>query len=323
MSRSGASSMMAVRPAVAAGCGLLAAPLFVLPAAQRAPALRASAESAVQQPVAPGALPGRVPAVALGAAGVAVAAAFARGRARATKTARAAFDPTKQLGVQEPVGFWDPAGFCNDGDEALFKRRRAVEIKHGRVAMIATIGFIAPEYFRFPGELSPSLGVKFEDVPNGLAAFSKVPVLGWLQILLFAGFCELNGLRLNGRFDEKNPVSIGFQKDASQDTEPGNYGLGFLGACGLFGSIKDPAKRARSLNAEIANGRLAMFAIIGLFFQNGVTGTTGSELYGFGENSFTIIGKILVPSLLAFAIAGENFRRGPDEKFKKYFSAKE
>ena len=40
-------------------------------------------------------------------------------------------------------------------------------------AMYATIGYIVPEYYKFPGYLSPSLGLKFSDVPNGLAALSK------------------------------------------------------------------------------------------------------------------------------------------------------
>ena len=40
-------------------------------------------------------------------------------------------------------------------------------------AMYATIGYIVPEYYKFPGYLSPSLGLKFADVPNGLAALSK------------------------------------------------------------------------------------------------------------------------------------------------------
>ena len=35
------------------------------------------------------------------------------------------------------------------------------------------MGYIVPEYFKFPGYLSPSLGLKFSDVPNGLAALSK------------------------------------------------------------------------------------------------------------------------------------------------------
>ena len=43
----------------------------------------------------------------------------------------------------------------------------------GRVAMFATIGYILPEYWRFPGYLSKFLDIKFADVPNGLSAFSK------------------------------------------------------------------------------------------------------------------------------------------------------
>merc|ERR1712050_257356 len=95
-----------------------------------------------------------------------------------------------ELGVQEPVGFWDPAGFTSDGDVTSFRRRRTVELKHGRVCMAATIGYIVPEYYKFPGFLSPSEGVKFADVPNGLAALSKVPALGWVQIIFFAGLIE-------------------------------------------------------------------------------------------------------------------------------------
>ena len=45
-----------------------------------------------------------------------------------------------ELGVQEPVGFWDPVGFTADGDVAAFKRRRSVELKHGRISMMATMG---------------------------------------------------------------------------------------------------------------------------------------------------------------------------------------
>jgi hypothetical protein len=53
------------------------------------------------------------------------------------------FDPATEAGVQDPVGFWDPLGLSADKDEATFKRRRAVEIKHGRIAMYATMGYIA------------------------------------------------------------------------------------------------------------------------------------------------------------------------------------
>eukprot|EP00971_Amphidinium_carterae_P322719 6414118-Amphidinium_carterae.1 len=50
-----------------------------------------------------------------------------------------------ELGVQAPTGFWDPLGFAKDGSMKAFKRRRASEIKHGRIAMLATMGYITPE----------------------------------------------------------------------------------------------------------------------------------------------------------------------------------
>jgi hypothetical protein len=175
------------------------------------------------------------------------------------------------VGDQEPLGFWDPAGFTKDGDVEKFKRRREVELKHGRVSMLATIGYMVPEYYKFPGYLSPSEGLKFEDVPNGLAALSKVPPAGLAQFAAFIAFLELV-----------------YNKPSA---EPGNYGKGNLGlgSIGLGGSITDSKLRAKKLGAEVSNGRLAMVAIIGMFFQDGLTGSawgdwalyTGSPLRGF------------------------------------------
>ncbi|CAK0858635.1 unnamed protein product [Prorocentrum cordatum] len=159
-----------------------------------------------------------------------------------------------ELGVQAPTGFWDPLGYTNDGSVENFQRRRSTEIKHGRVAMYATMGYIFPEYVRFPGLLSPSAGLKFADVPNGLAALSKVPAAGWLQIFLFIGTYEV-------AYSEK-------------PGEPGNFGKGNFG---LFGGVADSAKRTRGLNSEIANGRLAMMAIIGMFYQDGLTGSAWGD----------------------------------------------
>merc|ERR1719188_916573 len=117
-----------------------------------------------------------------------------------------------ELGVQPPVGFWDPLEFTADGDAAAFKRRRAVELKHGRVSMYACIGYFVPEYTKFGGYLSPSLGIKFSDVPNGLGAFSKVPLTGWLQIFAFCGLIETTGFF-------QGPRKIGWGTDASMTME--------------------------------------------------------------------------------------------------------
>merc|ERR1712157_539307 len=96
-----------------------------------------------------------------------------------------------ELGVQAPLGFWDPIGYTADGNVENFKRRRQTEIKHGRIAMLATMGYITPELTgKFPGYLSPSAELRFEDVPNGLAAISKVPQAGWIQVAAYCLFVE-------------------------------------------------------------------------------------------------------------------------------------
>merc|ERR1719281_2029741 len=163
------------------------------------------------------------------------------------------------IGDQPPLEFWDPLGFTKDGDVEKFVRRREVELKHGRVSMLATIGYIVPEYVKLPGEISPSQGLKFADIPNGLGALSKVPLAGLGQIVAFAGFIELV-------YNKKYP-------------EPGNYGKGFLGlgSVGISTSIQDPEVREKKLQAETANGRLAMVSIIGMFFQDGLTGSAWGD----------------------------------------------
>jgi hypothetical protein len=44
--------------------------------------------------------------------------------------------------------------------------------------MLAVLGYLVQETCRWPGYLSPSAGLKFADVPNGVAALGAVPLLG-------------------------------------------------------------------------------------------------------------------------------------------------
>ena len=66
---------------------------------------------------------------------------------------------------------------------------------------------------------------------------------GWGQILAYMAFCEVS--------QEQTPGT---------DAYAGDFGFKVLTA-------SDPAEKTKKLNAEIANGRLAMMAIIGMFFQ--------------------------------------------------------
>ena len=44
-----------------------------------------------------------------------------------------------------PLGIFDPAGFAAKADQNTLKRYREAELIHGRVAMLATVGFLVGE----------------------------------------------------------------------------------------------------------------------------------------------------------------------------------
>ncbi|CAJ1455407.1 unnamed protein product [Effrenium voratum] len=207
-----------------------------------------------------------------------------------------------ELGVQAPVGFWDPAGFTADGSTENFARRRQTELKHGRISMLATMGYITPEITgKFPGYLSPSAGLKFADVPNGLAAISKVPAAGWGQILAYMAFCEVSQ-----------------DQSAGTPAAAGDFGFKVLTA-------SDPEAKKTKLAAELANGRLAMMAIIGMFFQDGLTGSawgdwanyTASPLRAF-ENELGVQAPVGFWDPAGFTADGstENFARRRQTELK-------
>ena len=92
------------------------------------------------------------------------AAAFAPANTGRVSTAVAgAFD--SEIGATDfgdRTVCWDPLNFVNNGDQARFDRLRSVEIKHGRVAMVAVIGNLAPQLgIVFPGYISTSEKVLF------------------------------------------------------------------------------------------------------------------------------------------------------------------
>merc|ERR1719226_404382 len=53
-------------------------------------------------------------------------------------------DPEELAGITEPLGFWDPAGFSENGNIAAY---RWAELKHGRVCMQASLGILVAENY--------------------------------------------------------------------------------------------------------------------------------------------------------------------------------
>ena len=128
--------------------------------------------------------------------------------------------------------------------KAGFRNLRAAEIKHGRVAMMAAVGAVFQHYVKFPG---------FESVPAGLGAVEVAPgTYGFAALFAIAGLLELGA----------------WTEDPSK--EPGNFG--------------DPAGlnqyTLEMRNRELNNGRMAMFAAIGIIAANIYTGKDAIEQFG-------------------------------------------
>ena len=147
------------------------------------------------------------------------AAAFAPAPIGKATTALNAFE--EELGVQPPLGFWDPLGLLADADQEKFDRLRAVEIKHGRICQLGVIGYLTTYAgIRLPGAINTD-GLQFSDIASGWEGSTQVPVAGALQILAFAGFLELAGWKqAEGSFPGDFSASsfpVGFIQDYSEE----------------------------------------------------------------------------------------------------------
>jgi len=150
-----------------------------------------------------------------------------------------------EIGAQPPLGFFDPLGLLADADEARFNRLRYVELKHGRVSMLAVLGHIVTTgNVRLPGDIDMH-GTSFASIPSGFAAIEKIPAAGLLQIFLFVGFLEL-----------------GVMKDITGDGETvGDFRNDFID----FGwDTFSPEEKERKQAIELNNGRAAQLGILGL-----------------------------------------------------------
>ena len=141
--------------------------------------------------------------------------------------------------------------------DQMVKYYQEVEIKHGRVAMLAATGFLVGERFH------PLFGGAI-DVPSYLA-FQQTPLQTfWPVVVAAIGFFE---------FKTAIPTFV----------PPGTMGenLWTLKPDHIPGNVFDPLAKAKQMSKkelkvmqtkEINNGRLAMLAIAGMVAQELVTG---------------------------------------------------
>jgi hypothetical protein len=176
---------------------------------------------------------------------IASAAAFAPASQKSSTTAlNSAFK--NELGAQAPLGYWDPMGICADDNKEQFDRLRYVEVKHGRVAMLAVVGYLVTYAgFRFPGA---------EDIPSGFAALPATPVAVWVQMVFTWGIMEAFNRDASDIWD-----------DAPASEFPGDFRNGFLD----FGWDKQSDEwKMKKRAIELNQGRAAQMGILGLMVHD-------------------------------------------------------
>jgi len=157
-------------------------------------------------------------------------------------------------GITAPMGYFDPIGFSTTvtGGKLLFYRE--VELKHGRIAMLAALGMIVGEQFHplFGGDI---------DVPS-YVAFQQTPLEQfWPAVVAAIAIPEIFSV-----FTFQDPTT-GEMWAMKEDHEPGNLGFDPLGL-----KPTDPKELKEMQTKELNNGRLAMIATAGMIAQELATG---------------------------------------------------
>ena len=175
-------------------------------------------------------------------------------------------------GAIAPTGYFDPIGFCRYGNTLSdVKRYREAEVQHGRVAMLACVGYLAGEAIPGPFSLNGPANDQLQQLPLpvfivlslGIAAAElKRAKIGWVEPSYKPGSRTLWTLR-----DEYYPGDVGFDP------------LGF--------KPQDPKAFADMQTRELQNGRLAMIGIIGMMSQELVNHKTIGATIDFYEKVYS------------------------------------
>jgi hypothetical protein len=196
------------------------------------------------------------------------------------------------------VGFWGPLKlseqeFWGDSNEATIGFLREAEIKHGRVAMAGFVGYIVhANDIRFPWKpFTP------EDIPLGLS-----PPALWDALPYDAKWQIIGGIGIFELWRESSAVLAGDgEKHYMRGGKPGYYPtfdmlphpvpLNLFDPFNLQKPMK-PEKKAKSLLAEVNNGRLAMIGLMGFLAESKVPGSVPA-LGKFGIAAYS--GELMAP----------------------------
>jgi hypothetical protein len=155
-------------------------------------------------------------------------------------------------GAVAPTGYFDPLGFCQQGISLNdVKRYREAEVQHGRVSMIAAVGYFAGEAIKGPFSIDGPANDQLQQMPTAAFAFLTLAIgatelkratIGWVEPDLGSWSKTLFTLR-----DSYYPGDLGFDPLGLKPT--------------------DAKKFATMQTKELQNGRLAMIGVAGMCAQ--------------------------------------------------------
>merc|ERR1712099_48979 len=193
----------------------------------------------------------------------------------------------KKLAVDaNPVlGYWDPMNLVDydqfqQGEAATVGFLRHAEIKHGRVAMAAFVGYcVQANGIHFPWALTKTGSVTYEQISaagSPLEQWDALPTLSKLQIFGAISVFELFGEAsyLTEAQGEKHYMmggKPGFYPSIKNAGVPHPVPFDLYDPFG-FSKNASPEKKAKGLVTEINNGRLAMLGIMSFVAEAKVPG---------------------------------------------------
>merc|ERR1711865_798215 len=162
-------------------------------------------------------------------------------------------------GSLSPVGDFDPLGFAADADLQTMKRYREAETTHGRVAMLAVIGFLVQETGFHPlfNTASKELGPAIRHLDEVRAAS---PI--FFEILII-GICAAEFNRALSGWEKPGEAGSNWQGLLQEDYFPGDIGFDPLG----LKPTDTYAEFSEMSTKELQHGRLAMLAAAGFIAQ--------------------------------------------------------
>jgi len=166
-----------------------------------------------------------------------------------------------------PITEFDPLGMLKDTSKEQVMVWREAELTHGRVGMLAALGFLVQEWSHplFNADGGPAI----QQMP-------KLPAGIWLAMMFGVGIAE--GYRVNRGFNDPTLPGHFFQKLRPTYT-PGDLGFDPLGL-----KPTDPAEFREMQTKELQNGRIGMIAAAGFMAQETVTGETWGTFFGVSAN---------------------------------------